>query len=1048
MKEDAHDNWLRALGKNDFLHSENVAKYLNRLVPDKVKETFDPGEIFALLYAVYLHDIGYSIDKKNHEKNSYDDISQNFSKYKLNNAYEARAVALVCYGHASEKECSLGKIDKRFGIAGLSDNPLNLQFLAALFRLADEIDNAYTRVIGYPEQKESMRHRVRFVDIDVEHWSICFQTAPTNSDEWEKLESMRKYTQERLNELAWVIEPKGLLYNRIELEPADNPYLSEESTQASSVIRLLYLQSVVEEHKHWRHLYVELEGQTVEQQRALRQGLSALIEPELMEYVTGQLQQVRLESLFELVKKPYNVMLLGEPGSGKTTALKRIALKVAEDGLQSEVSPSSPTPTLPVNGEGERERGGYSERRVPILLPLSSLQNADVEGWVRKRCELLAPHLDGYLKAGQCIFLWDALNEMPFESEEQYAAKLNALKQFMKDYPDNRFIWSCRRLDYKESLPLQQVEILPLSWEKIRQFFHNLREIGEEEAGDALLEELEQRGGKFDELFGRPLMLELLCAVYEYNRQAGAAESIPQNRGKLFETFVKMLMDREQKKGGVLPQRYSPEVQKVALQQFAFAMMDALGTKSRSGTAVSIAWAREHLPEACDDELNYSIAIDPDDLLDLAAGETILEFLSNRSQVRFWHQSLHEYFAARELQKRLNAREDLTRILKPPWWCEHEAPAFARTEENRYEPLPPPDPTGWEETVIMLSGIHPALDELIHCVLPQNPILAGRCLIEGVSGKELARLKSVKLDVVQALVETATNPQVALRVRIAAGDVLGFLSDPRLITPQTVNAHGAREYLIGREDGKGMSVMVEIPAGDFLMGSTDKDKLAFDDEKPQREVYLDAYLIDKYPVTYSQYREFIEDNGYYQRRWWSDDGWKWLENQKRNPEQAYLDAQLGIVPWRWNDNRFNKPNFPVVGVTWHEADAFARWCGKQLPTEAQWEKAARGTDGRIYPWGDNFDSKRCNCWEGESPWHTTPVGIYPTGASPYGVLDMAGNVWEWCLDEYQIDFCTGHVLRGGSWNLKPDNARAADRNWRYPDFGYFNGFRCSSPRFP
>ena len=141
MKEDAHDNWLRALGKNDFKHSENVASYLNRLVPDNVKETFDPGEIFVLLYAVYLHDIGYLIDKENHEKNSYDDISQNFLKYKLNNVFEAKAVALVCYGHASEKECPLGKISERHGVAGLSDNPLDLQFLAALFRLADEIAN-------------------------------------------------------------------------------------------------------------------------------------------------------------------------------------------------------------------------------------------------------------------------------------------------------------------------------------------------------------------------------------------------------------------------------------------------------------------------------------------------------------------------------------------------------------------------------------------------------------------------------------------------------------------------------------------------------------------------------------------------------------------------------------------------------------------------------------------------------------------------------------------------------------------------------------------
>jgi len=818
--------------------------------------------------------------------------------------------------------------------------------------------------------------------------------------------------------------------------PVERQTTIPQKPDRSSTLRR-YLESVAEEHKHWRHLYVELEGQTTEMVASEEQtgGLSALIEPELVEYVvqpSEQPKQVKLESLFELVDKPYNVMLLGEPGSGKTTALKRIVLKVAEDALQSEVLPS-PQPS-PFKSEV-----GYSEGRIPILLQLSSLQNADVEGWVGKRCELLQPYLDGYLKSGQCVFLWDALNEMPFESEEQYAAKLNALKQFMKDYPDNRFIWSCRRLDYKESLPLHQVEILLLSLEKIRQFFHNLREIGEGKACDALSEEFEKRGGKFDELFGRPLMLELLCAVYEYNRQADEPEPIPQNRGKLFETFVNMLMGREQKKVGVLPRRYPPEVQKVALQSLAFDMMDTAQPdkeiKSRSGTAVFIDWARSHLPKNCYDAQNRPVSIDPDELLDLAAGETILEFLSNRSQVRFWHQSLQEYFAALELQERLNAREDLTRILKPPWWWEGEAPPLIRTRE-----LPPP-PTGWEETVIMLTGIHPSVYELIRVLIEyKNPILAGRCLNEGLSDKELVRLETIKTDVAQALVETVENPKVALPARIVAGDRIGFLGDPRLVTPQTVNSYGAREYLIGREDGKGMSVMVEIPAGTFLMGSTDNDNLARDNEKPQREVYLDSYLIDKYPVTYSQYREFIEDKGYYQRRWWSDDGWECLEAQKRKSER--WDARLGIVRL-WNNNRFNKPNSPVVGVTWYEADAFARWCGKQLPTEAQWEKAARGIDGRIYPWGDNFDPKRCNCWKSESPVgprNTTSVGIYPTGASPYGILDMAGNVWEWCFDEYQGNF-SGRVLRGGSWLITPDSVRVAFRGWGVPGGGY--GFRCT-----
>jgi len=512
------------------------------------------------------------------------------------------------------------------------------------------------------------------------------------------------------------------------------PITVSEDDQATSL--RCYLESVVKQYKYWRKMYVELAGQTTEiDEPDERVSLPDFIEPVYVEYIkrsSGQPQQVRLESLFELVDKPYDVMLLGEPGSGKTTALRRIALQIAEGSLQS-----------------------GSEVRIPILLSLSSLQKDDVEEWVRQGCESLEPYIDGYLQSGKCIFLWDALNEMPFDSKEQYSAKLNALKQFMTDYPANRFIWSCRRLDYQVSLPLNEVEILPLDDEKIRDFFHNLSKSGETEACDALLSELEGREGGFGELFRRPLMLELLWVLYYEAQIADKDEVIPQSPGKLFSEFVDKLMMREQR-GEPLP-KISPKVQKDALGKLAFSMMDTVqaaeGIKARSGTAVSIDVARQYLPKICYDEHNHPVSINPDELLDVAAGETILEFISKRSQLRFWHQSLQEYFAALELEKRLRAGGDLTRILQPP-----------------------PDSTGWEETIIMLTGIHPAVEELIRGVLPKNPILAGQCLVKGLDDKTLTRLEGIKTDVIDALVEIVENPGVAFQVRLAAGDVLGCLS--------------------------------------------------------------------------------------------------------------------------------------------------------------------------------------------------------------------------------------------------------------------------------
>ena len=197
--------------------------------------------------------------------------------------------------------------------------------------------------------------------------------------------------------------------------------------------------------------------------------------------------------------------------------------------------------------------------------------------------------------------------------------------------------------------------------------------------------------------------------------------------------------------------------------------------------------------------------------------------------------------------------------------------------------------------------------------------------------------------------------------------------------------------------------MVRVPKGPFLYG----------DEK-SREMIDHDYWIDKYPVTNENYRVFIEAGGYSRQEYWSSEGWKW----KRKVNIA--------SPKFWNDAEATKPDHPVVGVSYFEAEAFAKWVGKRLPTEQEWEKAARGDDGRQYPWGEEFDKNKCNSAE-SGIGHTTSVTQYHNGVSPYGCYDMAGNVWEWCADWYDKE--TGRrVIRGGSWgNFSPENLRASNR---------------------
>ena len=170
--------------------------------------------------------------------------------------------------------------------------------------------------------------------------------------------------------------------------------------------------------------------------------------------------------------------------------------------------------------------------------------------------------------------------------------------------------------------------------------------------------------------------------------------------------------------------------------------------------------------------------------------------------------------------------------------------------------------------------------------------------------------------------------------------------------------------------------MVKVPAGKFLYG---------DDKK--EENIEQAFEIDVYPVTNGQYKKFIEAGGYTNDDCWSEEGRKWRQKESV------------IQPEYWEDEKWNQPELPVVGVCYYEAEAYAKWVGKRLPTEKEWEKAARGTDGREYPWEGEFDKEKCNSDE-SGIGTTSRVDRYPNGVSPYGCYDMAGNVREWTSDWY------------------------------------------------
>ena len=227
--------------------------------------------------------------------------------------------------------------------------------------------------------------------------------------------------------------------------------------------------------------------------------------------------------------------------------------------------------------------------------------------------------------------------------------------------------------------------------------------------------------------------------------------------------------------------------------------------------------------------------------------------------------------------------------------------------------------------------------------------------------------------------------------------------------------------LVSEKDGM---ILQYVPAGSFYMGSSLLDTHANEDEFPQHSVYLDSFWIDRNEVTNEQYRLCVNDG------------------ICDEPGNAYY----------YSDTVFNP--YPITFVNWFDAQQYCQWAGRRLPTEAEWEKAARGTEGQLYPWGN--DPPNDNLYNHHNA--DTMSGSFPLGASPYGVLDMAGNVWEWTSDWYQSDYYKksnnaenptgpdegyGKVRKGGAWGIETSYLRAAVRGWNNPNDKLRNlGFRC------
>ncbi|MGQ0602952.1 MAG: SUMF1/EgtB/PvdO family nonheme iron enzyme [Anaerolineales bacterium] len=763
------------------------------------------------------------------------------------------------------------------------------------------------------------------------------------------------------------------------------------------------------------------------------------------------------------------LVILGEPGAGKTTTLYRLAHDLARERLRD-----------PAQG------------KLPISLSLANFRKADelpadflLSQWANTG---LGQTYGEAIAYGQACFLLDGLNQMPAEDRNKRIDDWRRWAKSESELPaGNLAIFACRKAEYAPLLQLAEVHVQQLDNDRIQKYFH-LR--FDPEPGHkhwrALRDRLRTGDKRFEDLARNAMMLSLLAD------RAAKGQSLADSKGVILEDAAVDRLAYE------IDSDNQPSAFRVKAEATLAAEMEALGRIAYEvqvvgeGTVFDRA-AVEAIPLSTKSPARLTL----DQALKLGVDSTLLNALGpdDGPPYEFRHQLFQEYFAARELLRRFRAGE----VLDSHWQVDWQAP----DGEPGAERLDPPPATRWDETVVMLGGLARAdAPRLIAAIRATHPPLAGRALAEA-RPDERDDLKGLADALRGELLERQRDLGARIRARISAGLALGELGHPDL-RPREFEFEGRKVSAIAPP-------MKHVPEGEFIRGSAPEEEDSFDQEHTtERRLTLPAYSAARYPVTNAEYRLFIEDGGYDAKGWWSEAGWlwrgggadahdaaieQWLGTRdlfKRVPDWAEQLQRLGrtqgtINFWKevveltdekardrgrqqfsrsfdrpafWEDTTLNSPAKPVIGVNWHEAEAYARWLSAvtshefRLPSEMEWEKAARGTDGRQYPWEGEFDSARCNTNEGRIL-NTTPVGLYPNGVSPYGLHDASGNVWEWTADWYQAypggpandDYGERFkAVRGGSWDDNHWDARCAFR-FRLVPVSFLNtlGYRLFSP---
>lgn len=762
-------------------------------------------------------------------------------------------------------------------------------------------------------------------------------------------------------------------------------------------LELEYLLRVIDELQGWSTRFVDLDLRVnnLTKPTVWFSGLEPYIGEEF-ELLVEQEEEGDLskqptvkKSLFELFTHKHFWLLRGEPGTGKTTLLRKAIFEQAVFSRKLKSQDSKTSYHYPFAGIGGK---------IPLFLSLYLYDGVVPILDLIKNSWLGSPlglDVETYLRLGEVLLLVDDIDFVPPAIQPSV---LYRIRDLIETSPGNQCVVTTRKYSLSNEFDFPTCTVEPMNETQIQTMLAKYAG----DLGGQLYDYLTRNRQELLWLAKKPYTLLMLAEIY-----IKTGGSIPENLAALFDGFTNALITRELRR-----KQSKLELTKVReeLALLAFEL-----TQETSGK--NLTWDSKTASQTAEGPKKKV----RHDALGTGRGAGILLVGEENATVGFVHKQLQAYFAALAIKTGQAIEEHM--FIRGLKLASHEPLPFSRAKPFQRmvegevpwdSPMPILTRGGWYHVVDMLLAMRKDPGTLLNDLTLTNPILVADLLDSSDNVPRKPWIDNVQIN----LLNLSTGHEKDKRVRLTAGYWLGILGDGRATQKDEIHISGKKGFVVGR----------------------DLDAHSVD---------IKAFWVDRYLVTNAQFQEFIDDDGYRRQSLWTQEGWLWIERMKRKR------------PTFWEVEKLNFPNLPVVGVTWYEATAFAKWRNARLLNEAEWEYLAtynpETEQKQIYPWGDSFSEDAANIMVGDYMFRPTPIGMYPKGVNYWGVHDLVGNVWEWLSSlylPYPIDFSLTErktekgvrCLRGGSWGFdsKP-GAMGHVRHYGNPTiYEYTNvGFRCA-----